>query len=381
MKTHWLPKPKLTIYLIAIAVPLTSQLNSAAAGRPAVENILADWRERQSKTVSVIYKLAGTAITPKGVFTGDPVFPAGTIVPAEDHKSALKLNVIMDFDHTWFMKEKWFDNFHADVRQFFPWYWGTVYDGSVLRDFEPRDKITSTAFTPSKAHIDLHMATPKLSSITLVFGDVDLPIFVSHGFVPVSRGKALLPKRSIYPLKEADFHFWGHGRIGESACTILRSTLQDTPQYEYWVDESRQSSILRIKTFVTIHNQIDIKYQHIAWGWVPKAWAVTEYAGEEPVVLSYRSVAVKSVQVNPRLAKEQFQGMLKPGMIVKNHDDRKHYQVQEDLTLAEIDRAQLLYGKQYSRPIIIGTILLVGIIASVGWLVYRHFTRRSADAD
>jgi hypothetical protein len=122
-------------------------------------------------------------------------------------------------------------------------------------------------------------------------------------------------------------------------------------QYEYWVDTSRRSSIIKIRIHERGHvsGQIEIQHQKIDWGWVPSSWTCNVFLlGEDWDFDHSESYFVKKAQINPTVEKKDFQGKFTPDMVVRDVGENKLYQANAMGELKEVSAEDLMRQHGFS---------------------------------
>ncbi len=316
------------ISVVLGTVLLLSGQHWAAADDKIVAKIIADWKARQEKTARVHYELEGWEIKTKGSINdgGDPSFPPGSIVPAEDVRLPLRISLKLDFDQKFLRRQKAFEVFDVPAFKFMPGYDEYVCDGSTIKFYQLEEKNPDRGGGP-----DITMSTLRPSTRAYFLMErFDYPVYLAHGSVLSAQQPELTPQAMrIDSFDPKLFQYLGRGNIGGVVCEILSAQKGGKKLIDYWVDTTKDSAVVQVDKFRDgdLYLRTAIQYQKIPWGWVPKSWTIGTYYYD---AISFEDkLNVKSVQINPILDRKEFEGETRPGLIVKKVDEGKSYRISE----------------------------------------------------
>lgn len=314
---------------ITIVGTFSERIPAGDEGKEAIDVIVRHWNERRQLATSVQAAVKGSRTTTKGTL--------GDGWPKEDRTLDKKVSWVLHFANNWLRKEA--EEFHfmaiPGIYDFVPGCKVELYDGKRAQMFEPREKNTSSKYTPSEVQPDL--LTSKHSVAGLFLNEFDLPILMAFGLIPTHKGDPTAT-RLVPPLEAQLFLYQGKGSRDGFSCLILR-TLADKYGYvgEFWVDCSRTSAIVSYILYRKgkIRSQNDIRYKKTGETWVPDSWRTTFFQVKGDVE-TVDDVSVTHLSLNPVLEKGGFQQAIKPGMVVVDNDTHKYYRVREDGSLGDL---------------------------------------------
>ena len=260
-------------------------------GDMELAKVLGDWQARQRIAIAAEYKVKGTRTDLAGRFGESP---------KEDHSGTMKIRWLFNFGHNWLRKEMSQEMFFDSLNVYAPTFKVEAYDGQQMALYEPREKNTSSYYTPIEGQPDLYRQSKDY--MTSVLGFLDDPILLAHGLVTSNRVRPT-PNHLIVNLNAADFAVYGKSNSGGIDCVIVR-TRPDRygSQGEYWVDPARSSAIVRYTRFRKDQPfaKFDIDYQETKSGWLPSHWVYTDYffdASNKGKVATIYELSVASITI------------------------------------------------------------------------------------
>jgi hypothetical protein len=368
-------KPVLCLFLTVAVFDVVSIF----AQGPDLEKVLIDWRVRQEKSTSAHYQMKGARTIPKGQISKgmDPEFPEGQIIPSTDITLQIQRKFVLDFDNHRLVQEKRYFIFRNDELKFVPWYSLSLFDGDVLREFEPTEKLTSPDYSPDPLRVEVRKI--KVNVNDLLLDREQFPIFFAHGLVPSGSQASLILKKENFPITHDQFFVDRTQLLGDIPCIIVKSKVAENGiQFEYWVDPSRKSAIIKsiiyrnLKPLIQIEN---IEHKMTEWGWVPETWVCNYVVDSGREIESSEKLVVTAVSINQSFSKSDFQGQYSQGMIVQDLGTNQYYRVDSEGQLKKVTRKELIDDKP---PILwwrYGVLVLVCVFSGI--LLWRFFSFRS----
>ena len=346
-------------HCIAALVVVTSVLvlNSARAAESdmILRKVFADWRARQTAFSSIKIIAKGEGFVPKGAYTAlmidaDPEMEHPGEVPRSDYDYEAELTMLVDFDRNWVRREV--RGFRVAAKKptlFYPHYEITLFDGSGLQVYLPREKNTSSVHSPGQLDVELRLKADGYSRH--FFQMTDWPVLFAFGIVK-TKNVSLRPQKIRIPLDETFFLVHGRGQNNDRNQVILRtpSTSSDGNSYhEYWVDVQMESAVTRWKAINggKVEYRCDAEYERVAEAWLPKSWTFVEYWQES--IMRSTTLTVVDMIPNAKLQKQEFQIAPVAGMVVADEKAKTAYIIGEDEQRKDLASARRRARAQNSK--------------------------------
>lgn len=329
-----------------------------------------DWQSRQEIARSVKYEANGTCTFPAGRFGESP---------KEDFTCELRDAWLLHFANNWARKEQNRQEFFPERNVFAPTYRKQVYDGENYVTYAPRERNTSTSYTPSAKQPDVMQL--QASQLNLFLSDQDLPVFFAHGVIP-TRQATIRANHLVLPLQSSQFSAHGRGEHDGVVCVILRSGPDPYGGlYEYWVDQNQRSAIRSYTHSIEgkSRTHFDVRYKKTEWGWLPDSWIFTWYDLDGKINEVDR-LTVTSISINPEVVKGDFQIPLTPGRVVAKSGEgpTNYYRVSSDGVLIDFVEADSQSGTSLMRWVLGSVVALAMIVLALTIVIVRRTIRKQA---
>jgi hypothetical protein len=374
----WLP----LAFIGFLTAPWHSCLAQDRPPDPRITKVFSDWEKRQTNVASIRYNIRGERVLTKGSTTDNYGKPLKPPTPANDISFPFKRSYLFDFSTGRFRIESW-EQHSAKAGQFYARVRNVAFNGSVLKNAFPRDANTNDVFSYPPESPDVTIFAGNLSGYR--FENEYLPLFFAHGIVPTIE-QQITAGRFNQKLNSSYFHVHGTGVYGGRPCLVLRTeTLQLTSKTfdEFWVDQGRQSAVVRYVCFSANRPSSDtiIQYRNTGQNWLPKAWTMTLYNGDRTHWI-YRA-SVEELLLDPGLSDADFDIEIKPGMRVREArfpDSPNPLFVPEPETKDYVQSESLRPTQLMDGPGMLGWSrwlwVLTGLSAVTGVIGYMVFRRR-----
>ncbi|MCI0739272.1 MAG: hypothetical protein L0Y72_09535 [Gemmataceae bacterium] len=322
------------------------------------KKVVQGWSQRRAKTKTVLYKMEGTTLNPKGNLSAAPDFGSAGPFPREDHVSPLSIHCLLDFENNRARKEKDWQLYYGPAKNFVRDFRIEVWTGTELKVAFPRGK---HYVHPDVSHADLWVGGQNTS---FFFDFVDWPFFLAHGSIPAQQTPQT--KRLFVPVNSDDFRIVGPAVIGDSQCLIVvAKSKSGRTNVKYWVDPEKDGAVLRCHLTDekdVADTTLDIDYKQHLWGWLPSNWSVSRMNSPPEVFRAYK-LSAKEIIVNPSVTPKDFDVEVVPEMVVGDSPSDKLYVVQPDGQWKD-------YTKQSSSsylPLLAIALLLAAVAIAAIW--------------
>jgi hypothetical protein len=362
---------------------------------PRLRKIFDDWEKRQNRIHSILYRVQGTHLIPKGSVM-DPIrnTPIKPENPAQDLRLAVQRTLLLDFATNRHRLEIDEERYDARTQKQSRQTATTLFDGSVVKGMGSKNEPTpESPNTPPTPNISVLSGNLKNAG----FQSIHWPMFLGHGIIVPIGGIIIPGKLKIMPDIEL-FRVHGEGVHDGRPCLVIRTqalqaagTLYD----EFWVDTQHDSAVVRQALMANGKPSLntDIQYQQTAHGWLPSGWTFTLFTNDRTSFVEH--LEVKDLAINLAVADADFQFEDKPGMLIKKIEmggapdprhpmvfeekEKKYFRVGDDGSLAEVTFKDGIERKRWSTWIgwAIGLLLLVALSL---WLIPRWIRRRAVGA-
>lgn len=316
---------------------------------PQVERVFADWKKRQTLAKSVLYRVRGERIEPKGSWPDQIGRPSGNL-PAKDIVSTSRRSVLLDFSTSRYRLEKEEELYHPGTDKLYPYVQTRVFDGIHVKSYRPRERNTHPDSGVGPTDPELGIGKGDLTRLALE--SVNWPLFVGHGSVPSKHRPVLLTKLTVLP-DPTLFYVHGRGVHQGRPSLVLRTHSRPSGSYEeFWVDPARDSAIVRQLWYVTNKpcTDLDIAYDNPVHRWLPSKWTFTERDNGTGKTTLVERMRVEAVTLDPQVDNAAFQIQERPGMLVAHitheppaapgefppESKEQFYRIKEEGTIQEV---------------------------------------------
>ncbi len=376
------------IMLVVIAFLIGDRTTAEDQPRQLLTQILDDWRQRQQGIQSISVELSGSQFDPKGRWDNDYAYvaePEGqkTLarlghVPPIDTRSPFDSNLLVQFDKNWARKDINGKVMRHPEAIYAARHRIHFFDGEQIRVYQPRD---DNADWMREGEVEVALQTSSFGQ-GMFFGGEDFPIFWGCGVVWIGTPDL---KKLRFAVDERNYQFKGLGEIGGRPCVVLRSPNLSTGLdafYQFWIDRSRGSSILRNQLVVNGRPafQTDAEWQQVEKRWFPAKWTCTVYLGRLPdgsprLATSYEC-KVEKIRFNPEVDRSDFDVRLKPKMVVYDVKENQAGVIASDgKTMLPVSAMKQVSRGRMLRTFAIWAVVAASILAA-GWYFGRHWVRR-----
>jgi hypothetical protein len=369
--------------LLPTASPLHAQL-----GEEQVERVFRDWQKLQDRIQRIRYVVRGESVVPKGTFTdemGKPLDP-----PQPDRDIAQKQDTIclLDIAGKRFRMEQDAQVYASWEKRLLPRLTTTVFDGQSSSTAIPRDDNARAGYVRSDSDPDVLIAKNdfRYRPLTAVNAYWLSPLLFAHGLIPqLTSAASFLDKLDIDDFKV-------HGRAVHEGipCLVLRTfpspAGQTTSFDEYWVDQSRDSIVVRHSSYMNdkLFTDVGITYQQTPHGWIPLRWVGSTRDYIDGHLINVTRLRIEEFTIEPEVMDADFRVEVKPGMVILEDDfeapkaeqgplgfQRKWYRVAPDGQWQEIDQQS---GAALPQTHWLRWLALAGIAAAIalGYLLWRR---------
>jgi len=329
-----------------------------------LDKICSAWKAKQDAVSTLRYAWKGKQIYIRGE-------------PEKEYRCPIGVNWLLDFKNNRVKKTADEFFFQGDATNFSPCFTVWLFDGVKYQHYYPRQKNTSSGYTPPPQIPDLTETEPKKSPAGLITPR-DFPLFVAHGIIPTNLVVPRLFGLTI-PIEKAGFIIQGDGKCDGHDCVILKSaTVSDfEEQYEYWVDMARQCAVLRF-IYYQSHKPLmtwDIQYRSSVHGWLPASWRYVNCRFNDTVE-STTEVDEVTAEINPLLTIGDFQMEPSVGMSIRfpNEKGKDLFQDQADGSLQRID---LTRSNERGTAVVFVVVVVGFVIVVCGVVVAKRLLRNA----
>jgi hypothetical protein len=369
-----------------VAWSLTGAIAPAQATDPALAKVFADWKKRLSRFQSARYRVSGERTsTPNNLVAiddqGRPVKQEKTTSENVSMKKSFLL--LLDFPTSRHRLEERQQLYDFQRRQFFPRVTTEAFDGKVKRTAIPRAENNGEGHEQPATTPDVSIQTSGFSNFIPDYW----AILVNHGLIPTVHRQISRGQLGVKPDEEV-YYVHGRGKHASRDCLVVRTHAvrgHDSPSFdEFWVDETRDSAVVRLVRFLrdVPWIDIDIAYQETGHGWMPMkwTWVYRDFGGKTRFIERMR---VDEVAADVPCADDDFQVVLKPGMLVTRTEvtdapdplrgnegiTEKTFRVNDNGQLVEIVNGVEVKGWSSYAWLVVPPVFL---IAMVIWVMFRR---------
>jgi hypothetical protein len=308
----------LITFMVALVPPCCHAQGKAPD--PRIIKILSDWEKRQNNLAAIKYEIQGELVTPKGTATDDFGKLLVPATPSMDISCPLKGVYLFHFSSGRFRIEISQQRYSSTAQQFYPSVKNVAFNGSVVKVAAPREANSNAIHSPPPEAPDVAIFTGNLRGFQ--FEREYYPLFFAHGIVPTAE-QQIATGRFKEKLNANYLHVHGRSVHAGRSCLVVRTeTLQlATSSFEeFWVDEARESAVVRYSSFSGNYPFTDtvIEYAKSARGWLPKGWTHTNF-NRSGAHLQWR-MRVENMTLEPSFADSDFDIEIEPGMRVQRID-------------------------------------------------------------
>ncbi len=296
---------------------------SATAAEPngaIMARIMRDWKARRTAIARVHYKIKGTRMIPKGTMTemaSSLGLTDGNPVPRADVVDTVRMEVLFDFPHR-----------RSRIEEEIPPLPGFEHDARALATshvVEFHNGPSAQVWYPKASSDRVQLAVKQNAPFVRTFLRLQ-PILFAHGYVN-GRMDGMPAPRDI-PLDPTTFRV--HSKVGTKVAVLRCSSGSGWTEWE--VDLSRRSAVVRMTSYVQDRqrtSELRIQYRNTGHGWLPRSWRLAKFrgAGSQETVTELWKLAAVRIDTEPRVTEASFRFMPKPGMIVRDHDTKRIYEV------------------------------------------------------
>lgn len=351
--------------------------------------VFGDWKKRQGDYQSVRYVAVGERVTtPNQLVDTDP--KGRPIRQAEKtYKDILcprRFSFLADFvkgRHRTEMRQEIYD---YNRRSFYPRVTVEMFDGKALKTAIPRAQNLSEFHSPAPSQPEIVEQTGGFSNFTPDYW----PILVGHGIIPTVH-RQIVPGMLIVKPEEELFYVHGQGVFSGRNCLVVRTVparqAGGASYNEYWVDEARESAVVRFVSFYGARSAIDIgiDYQETDQGYFPLQWTWM-FSDPDGKTLHIDHMRVEEFEANPPFPENDPSFDVKPGMVVQktkieepsgqkpmvDRINEKTYMVGDNGKLVDVNGGRVVSAWSFSYCLILPLLTLLGVAS---WLWFRHRPR------
>ncbi len=315
-----LPCARLATLLAMLALLSVSPAIGAESGDAILAQIMRDWKARRTAMAQVHYVIKGTRMIPKGTMTemaSSLGLTDGSPVPRADVVDTVRMEILFDFPHK-----------RSRIEEEIPPLPGFERDATALATshvVEFHDGPSAQVWYPKASSDRVQLAVKQNAPFVRTFLRLQ-PILFAHGYVN-GRMDAMPAPRDI-PLDPDTFRV--HSKVGTRVAVLRSSSASGWNEWE--VDLSHRSAVVRMTSYVEDRqrtSELRISYRNTSHGWLPRSWQLAMFRGagsQETVTELWKLTAVR-IDTEPRVTEASFRFVPKPGMIVRDHDTRRIYEV------------------------------------------------------
>jgi hypothetical protein len=280
---------------------------------PQVRKIFADWKHRQARTKSVLCRIQGEEVLPKGTMTDDKHRYLPDAPPRDIHMP-VKRFFLLDFATNRYRMQIEGANYHRQSKKVYPYFQDRIFDGKVIKNYQPKEKNTYPNQWGPKG-VELGVGDGWLGGAPIAVDEWG--IFYGFGSVPCRQYPLLPGKLQVLP-SMARVYLHGRGAHQGRACLVLRTRVHDQGFEEWWVDTARDSAVLRYVWYLTGKPtyDLDVVYQRTPHGWLTSSWTFTHRDNHGGQILDVRRFRVVELKLDPPVSDKDFQIEVPPGTLV-----------------------------------------------------------------
>ncbi len=325
---HHVPRcvPRCALGVAAVAVVMLSLVllplpaTAAESNDAVMAQIMRDWKARRTAMAQVHYVIKGTRMIPKGTMTemaSSLGRTDGSPVPRADVVDAVRMEMLFDFPHK-----------RSRIEEEIPPLPGFEHDARALATshvVEFHDGPSAQVWYPKASSDRVQLAVKQNAPFVRTFLRLQ-PILFAHGYVN-GRMDAMPAPRDI-PLDPAIFRV--HSKVGTKVAVLRCSSASGWTEWE--VDLSHRSAVVRMTSYIEDRqrtSELRISYRNTSHGWLPRSWQLAMFRGagsQETVTELWKLTAVR-INTEPRVTEASFRFVPKPGMIVRDRDTKRIYEV------------------------------------------------------
>lgn len=299
---------------VAVADPLDQRL----------QKVLVDWQNRQNWFQTVEYKVGGTHKVRQGAYsTKLPIELTGSkpsrVNPPRDVEAPVNFMILLDFAkgrHRRDIRESQFDSSTGNL---IPALMKDAFNGSVMKCLIPKGENPGQQVGTSQPELTIVSGNMKNGQ----FRSNYFPILFAHGRIYTAMEPILPGQLRSNP--DSDYlYIHGESVYEGRPCLIIRTQtlkMATTSFDEYWVDNTRESAIVRYLSYSgeKAAQDIGIHYKNSHDHWLLDSWRYTVYRLGS--VLSSEEMRVEQITLNPPVQDADFELEVKPGMLVEERTD------------------------------------------------------------
>lgn len=290
------------------------------------DKIFDNWDQRQTRYRTAKYVIESTDLMTKGSMSGMPETPEG-VYPPEDVSFETRREITIDLDNSLLRIEGGDFRWISPLARFEPMKSVTVFDGTTMRFWRPRDA------NPILARFDPELSiTKKLTTKNPLNGGFFTPLQYFHGLAHL-RG---LVDPIRHPAERERFHVQEIiPRGAQGSAVILREPIYENSYREYTVELDADC---RLTDYTEFGNDSPVMTIEITSddSNLPKNW--TERWTQRGALHISRDFRLTSHEVNGHLPESTFQVPLLAGMVVHIQGEGRRVVDADGMTLLPIPR-------------------------------------------
>lgn len=281
---------------------------------PKLQEVFDAWKKRQGRTKSVLYKLSGEALLPKGSFPDWKGVPQPN-VPPRDITFPIRRTLLLDFATGRSRDEMETQKYHPQTDKLYSEYYRRPFDGKEIKYYHPRERNTHPDEWKDPSQCELGIGSGYMGGAA--YSQNLWPMLLGHGTVPWYHKVPLPGQLKVVPDIDTMYALGRAVHRGRT-CQTFRTQAKSESFEEWWVDTARDGAVMRYTSYLRTypHMDLDIEYGQTAHGWLPKRWTFTIRTPSTGKLEYEERMRVDQLLLDPGVTDADFDIEIRPGMLV-----------------------------------------------------------------
>ena len=232
-----------------------------------------------------------------------------------------KGSLLLDIPRERYRLERVEDEYHVQLGMTELSYTKT-FDGNLTWWTGGRSKAGKEVKKPKDPDVGTYSGPMQHSPIDMKLA----PLFAGHGIVLIQGGDIIPGKWHVGP-ETALLSVHGVGAFEGRSCLILRTHTvgsgAEASFKEFWIDQGRQSALVRILRYIGNHptTELNVQYQKTKSGWLTRGWtdSMRNWTPDfkKSTLVHFTKYDVKELNLGPIVEEKDFQLKINAGMLVR----------------------------------------------------------------